>query len=73
MAWELASRVRAGNVLTTGRTSGVKLDVLPREEREHTALARMLGYRQGDEGLLDEDWLRAARKSRRVMDRLFWE
>jgi len=72
-AWSLASRIRAGNVLATGRTSGVKLDVLPRVHRELVLLARLLGYRAGAESALEEDWLRAARRSREVMDRLFWE
>lgn len=72
-AWSLASRIRAGNVLSTGRTSGVKLDVLPRVHRELVSLARLLGYRAGAEATLEEDWLRTARRSREVMDRLFWE
>jgi glutamate-ammonia-ligase adenylyltransferase len=72
-AWSLASRIRAGNVLTSGRMSGAKLDVLPLADREHAALARLLGYASGGEGQLDEDWRRAARRSRKVMDRLFWE
>lgn len=71
--WELASRIRAGNVLSTGRTSGVKLDVLPRDPKELVPLARLLGYRAGRETALEEDWLRAGRRSRRVMDRLFWQ
>ncbi|MDN6565768.1 MAG: bifunctional [glutamine synthetase] adenylyltransferase/[glutamine synthetase]-adenylyl-L-tyrosine phosphorylase [Actinomyces sp.] len=72
-AWSLASRIRAGNVLATGRTSGVKLDVLPRVQRELVCLGRLLGYPAGGESALEEDWLRAARRSRAVMDRLFWE
>lgn len=72
-AWSLASRIRSGNVLTSGRMSGSRLDVLARDARELVPLARILGYRSGSESLLVEDWLRAARKSRAVMDRLFWE
>ena len=72
-AWSLASRIRAGNVLTTGRMSGTKLDVLPRDARELIPLARVLGYRAGSEADLEEDWMRAARRSRAVMERLFWE
>lgn len=72
-AWSLASRIRAGNVLTSGRTSGSRLDILPRDSGELVPLARILGYRSGGESALVEDWLRAARKSRAVMDRLFWE
>lgn len=72
-AWSLASRIRAGNVLTSGRTSGVKLDILPRDLRDLKSLARALGYRAGHEGDVEEDWMRCARRSRQVMDRLFWQ
>lgn len=72
-AWSLASRIRAGNVLTTGRVSGVKLDILPLQGRELIPLARILGYPAGNEGELEEDWMRTARHCRNVMDRLFWE
>lgn len=71
-AWELASRIRAGNVLASGRTTGVKLDVLPREGRDLAALARLLGYAPADRVVLEEEWLRRARRSREVMDELFW-
>ncbi len=72
-AWSLASRIRAGNVLTSGRMSGTTLDSLPLDGREHRALARLLGYPAEAEDRLDEDWRRAARRSRAVMERLFWE
>lgn len=72
-AWSLASRIRAGNVLATGRMSGAKLDSLPLDGREHVALARLLGYAAGAEEQVDEDWRRAARRSRAVMERVFWE
>lgn len=72
-AWALASRIRAANVLATGRTSGAKLDSVPRVGRDLIPLARILGYRAGHEAQLEEDWMRAARKSRAVMDRLFWQ
>ena len=72
-AWSLASRIRAGNVLTSGRMSGVKLDILPRDLRDLKSLARALGYRAGHEGDVEEDWMRCARRARKVMDRLFWE
>ncbi|QWW20461.1 bifunctional [glutamine synthetase] adenylyltransferase/[glutamine synthetase]-adenylyl-L-tyrosine phosphorylase [Schaalia sp. 19OD2882] len=71
-AWELASRIRAGNVLASGRTSGVRLDVLPREGKDLVPLARLLGLPSGAQGVLEEDWLRQARRSREVMDELFW-
>ncbi len=72
-AWSLASRIRAGNVLASGRMSGAKLDTVPRDARELHPLARALGYRAGREADLEEDWMRAARRSRQVMDRIFWE
>ena len=72
-AWSLASRIRAGNVLASGRMSGVKLDILPRDLRDLKSLARALGYRAGHEGDVEEDWMRCARRARKVMDRLFWE
>ena len=71
-AWDLATRIRAGNTLATGRMSGVKLDVVPRDSAELGALAAILGYGSGGLTAL-EDWLRAARQARGVMERTFWE
>ena len=53
--------------------SGVKLDVLPRDSAELSALAAILGYGSGGLTALEEDWLRAARQARNVMERAFWE
>lgn len=72
-AWELATRIRAANTLASGRMSGVKLDVLPRDGAELGALAAILGYGSGGLTALEEDWLRAARQARDVMERAFWE
>ena len=72
-AWDLATRIRAGNTLATGRMSGVKLDVVPRDSAELSALAAILGYGSGGLTALEEDWLRAARQARNVMERAFWE
>ncbi|MCD4550206.1 bifunctional [glutamine synthetase] adenylyltransferase/[glutamine synthetase]-adenylyl-L-tyrosine phosphorylase [Schaalia sp. lx-260] len=71
-AWSLASRIRAGNVLATGRMSGVKLDVLPHGVKELVPLARLLGWGAGQEKMLEEQWLRASRRCRDVMDSVFW-
>ena len=46
-AWDMATRIRAANTLATGRMSGVKLDVLPRDSAELRALAAILGYGSG--------------------------
>ncbi|QPK80530.1 bifunctional [glutamine synthetase] adenylyltransferase/[glutamine synthetase]-adenylyl-L-tyrosine phosphorylase [Schaalia sp. ZJ405] len=72
-AWELASRIRAGNVLASGRMSGPRIDMLPRETKDFIPLARLMGYSQGRENDLEDEWLRAARRARAVMDRVFWE
>ena len=72
-AWDMATRIRAANTLATGRMSGVKLDVLPRDSAELRALAAILGYGSGGLNALEDDWLRAGRKARAVMERLFWE
>ena len=72
-AWDMATRIRAANTLASGRMSGVKLDVLPRDSAELRALAAILGYGSGGLTALEEDWLRAGRKARAVMERLFWE
>ena len=72
-AWDMATRIRAANTLASGRMSGVKLDVLPRDSAELRALAAILGYGSGGLNALEDDWLRAGRKARAVMERLFWE
>ena len=72
-AWDMATRIRAANTLASGRMSGVKLDVLPRDSAELRALAAILRYGSGGLNALEDDWLRAGRKARAVMERLFWE
>jgi len=68
-AWELAARIRNAIVLVGGRPS----DMLPARHRELTAVARLLGYPPGDAGqALEEDYRRAARRARTVMEPLFY-
>ena len=71
-AWSLASQIRAANVLTTGRMSGVKLDTVPRDSKDLIPLARVLGYDAASECELEEEWLRRSRKARALMDTYFW-
>lgn len=71
-AWEYAARIRSGNVLISGRMSGSKLDVLSRDSRDVIPLARLMGYPRGHESQLEEDWLRAARRARVVMEEVFY-
>jgi glutamate-ammonia-ligase adenylyltransferase len=68
-AWELAARIRNAIVLVGGRPS----DMLPSRHSELTAVARLLGYLPGDAGqALEEDYRRAARRARTVMEPLFY-
>ncbi len=67
-AWLLASRVRNALVLVRGRPS----DTLPGDTRELAALAHVLGYAPGRTGQLVEDYLRATRRARAVVERVFY-
>jgi [glutamine synthetase] adenylyltransferase / [glutamine synthetase]-adenylyl-L-tyrosine phosphorylase len=68
-AWELASRIRNAIVLVGGRPA----DTLPARHGELTAVARLLGYPPGDAGqALEQDYRRAARRARTVMEPLFY-
>ena len=68
-AWELASRIRNAIVLVGGRPG----DTLPARHGELTAVARLLGYPPGDAGqALEQDYRRAARRARTVMEPLFY-
>lgn len=71
-AWSLGVRVRDAVVLLTGRVSGPKVDVLPMDRRELAGVAQLLGYGPGAGGALEEDYLRAARRARRVVERVFY-
>jgi glutamate-ammonia-ligase adenylyltransferase len=68
-AWELATRIRNAIVLVRGRPG----DTLPTRHGELTAVARLLGYPPGDAAqALEQDYRRAARRARAVMDPLFY-
>ncbi|UFU01669.1 bifunctional [glutamine synthetase] adenylyltransferase/[glutamine synthetase]-adenylyl-L-tyrosine phosphorylase [Ruania suaedae] len=71
-AWELATRLRNAIVLATGRVRGQRVDVLPEERQSLSAVSRLLGYEPGHAVDLEEDWLRAARRARAVMERVFY-
>ena len=55
-------------MLATGRAS----DVLPTAQPELAGTARLLGYRPDGSQDLVEDWRRAARRARAVMERVFY-
>ncbi|MDQ2815254.1 MAG: bifunctional [glutamine synthetase] adenylyltransferase/[glutamine synthetase]-adenylyl-L-tyrosine phosphorylase [Actinomycetota bacterium] len=68
-AWELAARIRNAVVLVGGRPS----DILPARHAELNAVARLLGYPPGDAAqALEQDYRRAARRARSVMEPLFY-
>ena len=67
-AWLLASRARNATVLVRGRAA----DQLPGDARERAAVARIMGYEPGRTTEMVNDYQRAARRARRVVDRIFW-
>lgn len=71
-SWKLAGRIRNANVLITNRLRGAKLDFLPQDPGNYRTMARLLGYPAGAEHELAEDWLRYARRSRKIMEEIFY-
>jgi glutamate-ammonia-ligase adenylyltransferase len=67
-SWQLAARIRNAVMLVRG-TAG---DTIPTTYLELGAVARILGYGPGEGQALVEDYRRAARRARAVMDRLFY-
>ena len=67
-AWRLAARIRDAVVLVRGRAS----DVIPARTAEVAAVASVLGYPPGAAQDLLQDYRRAARRARAVMERLFY-
>ena len=67
-AWRMVSRIRNAVTLVRGRGS----DQLPQAARERRAVASILGYPPGSSDELVNDYLRATRLARGVVDRVFW-
>ncbi len=67
-AWRLASRLRSANTLLSGQTS----DVLPVDRRKLDGIGRLLGYPPRSATRVEEDYLGATRRARRVFERLFY-
>ncbi len=67
-SWLLASRIRAANVIWSGRSS----DLLPSSRRDLEAVARWCGYGPGKGAELEEDYLRLTRRSRAIFERNFY-
>jgi glutamate-ammonia-ligase adenylyltransferase len=67
-AWSLASRWRNATVLWRGRS----VDSLPVDLRDRDGVARILGYSPGDGQRAEDDYLRLTRRSRQVVERVFY-
>ena len=67
-AWLLATRLRNALALAQART----IDVLPVDRVQLETVARILGYPAGGAAALEDDYLQATRRSRRVFERLFY-
>jgi glutamate-ammonia-ligase adenylyltransferase len=67
-AWRFASRARNATVQVRGKPS----DQLPRDARERAAVAAILQYQPGRSDEMLNDYLRAARRARGIVDRIFW-
>ncbi|NUL48044.1 bifunctional [glutamine synthetase] adenylyltransferase/[glutamine synthetase]-adenylyl-L-tyrosine phosphorylase [Cellulosimicrobium funkei] len=67
-AWHLATRIRAGNIVWSGKPS----DMLPAKRQDLEAVARWCGYEQGQAAQLEEDYLRSTRHARQVFEKHFY-
>jgi glutamate-ammonia-ligase adenylyltransferase len=67
-SWRRVSRVRNAVTLVRGKPS----DELPRDTRERSAVAAILGYPAGSTDAMVNDQLRYTRLARSVVDRVFW-
>jgi glutamate-ammonia-ligase adenylyltransferase len=67
--WRMVSRMRNAITLARGKSG----DQLPRDTRERAAVSTILGYPPGGTDEMVNDYLRATRRARRVVDRVFWE
>jgi glutamate-ammonia-ligase adenylyltransferase len=68
-AWRMASRVRNAALLVRGRPG----DNLPTDLRELSGVAQLLGYPPGAAGTLVDDYRRATRRARTVVDAVFYQ
>jgi [glutamine synthetase] adenylyltransferase / [glutamine synthetase]-adenylyl-L-tyrosine phosphorylase len=67
-AWRSVSRLRNAITLVTAKSG----DQLPRDARERSAVSSILGYGTGRSDEMVNDYLRATRRARAVVDRMFW-
>ncbi|MCR2785606.1 MULTISPECIES: bifunctional [glutamine synthetase] adenylyltransferase/[glutamine synthetase]-adenylyl-L-tyrosine phosphorylase [unclassified Microbacterium] len=67
-AWRLSSRLRSANTLLSGQTS----DILPADRRRLDGIGRLLEYPPRSATRVEEDYLGATRRARRVFEKLFY-
>lgn len=67
-AWVLATKIRSAEIITSGRSS----DVLPRSARDMEAVGRWCGYEPNQGYQLEEDYLKATRRARAIVERRFF-
>ena len=67
-SWRLASRLRSANTLLSGQTS----DVLPTDRSKLDGIGRLLEMPPHSASLVEEEWVRTARRARRTFDTLFY-
>lgn len=67
-AWRLASRLRSANTLLSGQTS----DILPVDRKKLDGIGRLLEYPPRSATRVEEDYLGATRRARRVFEKLFY-
>ena len=68
-AWRLTTRARDALVLVRGRPAAS----LPTSGRELAGVARALGYAAGTQGEFLDDYRRATRRARAVVERVFYQ
>ncbi|TQM44009.1 bifunctional [glutamine synthetase] adenylyltransferase/[glutamine synthetase]-adenylyl-L-tyrosine phosphorylase [Pseudonocardia cypriaca] len=66
--WRMATRARNAVMLVKGKPG----DQVPRTGRELAAVASALGYPPGDPGVFLDDYRRATRRARAVVERVFY-
>ena len=67
--WRTVSRIRNAITLVRGKPG----DQFPRDPRERSAVATILGFPPGASDALVNDYLRVTRRAHAVVDRIFWD
>ncbi len=68
-AWRLVSRIRNAVVLMRGKPA----ESMVEQSEERAGVAHLLGYGQQHSERMVDDYLRATRHARQVVERIFWE